>query len=150
MRRSAHCLRLLSVLAAAHAAPAALALEFGSLGEAAIMYDGPSLQAGKRFVAAAGTPVEVVVALPQWVKVREAGGDIVWIERRVLSASRNVIVTAPAAQVRRQPSEDAPAAYSVERDVLLELQDGAPPGWVKVRHRSAGAGYARVAEVWGE
>lgn len=142
MRRAA------ALLAAAFAAPAA-ALDYRSLSEAGVMYDAPSKQAQPRFVVAAATPVEVVVSLEGWAKVRDAAGDIVWVERRLLGERRTVIVTAPKAEVRREASPEAPLVFEAERDVVLDLEEGAPPGWVRVRHRDGQAGFVRVVQVWG-
>jgi SH3-like domain-containing protein len=131
------------------AAAAAHAIEFRSVSEAAILYDSPSQQGKRLFIVSAGTPVEVVVDLDNWVKVRDAGGAITWIERRALSPQRTLMVTAASAVVRQRPERDAPPVFEAARDVVLEM--AAPPagGWVQVRHRDGASGFVRVTEVWG-
>lgn len=47
----------------------------------AILYDAPSQRGVKLFVIHRDTPVEVVVSLEGWVKVRDAEGSLAWIER---------------------------------------------------------------------
>lgn len=140
-----------AALAAVLALPAALAhaIEFRSVSEPAILFDTPSEKGKRLFIVTPGTPVEVVVDLDNWVKVRDAGGAITWIERSALSPQRTLMVTADSAVVRQHPERDAPAVFEAARDVVLEL--AAPPadGWVQVRHRDGASGYVRVTEVWG-
>lgn len=128
---------------------AALALDYRSLAEAGVMYDAPSKQAKPRFVVARATPVEVVVSVEGWSKVRDSAGDIAWVEARLLEPRRTVIVTVQRAAVRREPQPEAPLVFEAERDVLLELDAGAPAGWAKVRHRDGQGGYVRVNQIWG-
>lgn len=136
-------------LAAAGLPGAAQALEFRSLAEPVILYDTPSKQGKPRFVMARATPVEVVVVANGWTKVRDAAGDMAWVERRSLSERRTVIVTAPKAEVRAAADAAAPLVFEAEKDVVLELQEAGPPGWAKVRHRDGAAGFLRVQQVWG-
>ena len=65
------------------AAGAALAIDYRSVSvPAAILYDAPS-QAGKKLYLIKGqTPVEVVVRLEGWHKVRDAEGTLAWIEAK--------------------------------------------------------------------
>ena len=78
------------------------ALDYRSVAEPALLYDAPSQQGKPLYAIARGTPVEVVVALDTWVKVRDPKGDLTWIERRLLSEKRTVMVKADRAQVRAQ------------------------------------------------
>jgi SH3-like domain-containing protein len=127
----------------------AWALEFRSVADAAILYDAPSRQARRLYVVARQTPVEVVVSVEGWSKVRDAAGDIAWIEKRQLSEQRMLIVTAARGEIRTQPEEKAALAFESDRDVVLELVEPGPPGWAKVRHRDGQTGFVRVNQVWG-
>jgi SH3-like domain-containing protein len=127
----------------------ALALDYRSVVEAALLYDAPSQQAKPLFVIARGTPVESVVALDAWVKIRDPKGDLTWIEKRQLTDRRTVLVTADRAQVRTQTDDKATIVFEAEKDVVLELLDSAPAGWAKVRHRDGLQGYIRASQVWG-
>ena len=63
---------LLGVVATLLAGGNAAALDFRSVSEpAAILYDAPSLKAQKRFVLSHGYPVEVVIKLEGWTKIRD-------------------------------------------------------------------------------
>jgi SH3-like domain-containing protein len=133
------------------AAGAAHAVEFKSVGAApAILYDAPSLKGRKVFIAPREMPVEVVLTYGEWNKVRDATGDLSWIESKALSAGRTVIVTAPRASVRAAADEKSAVVFSADKGVLLELAEPVASGWVKVRHRDGQGGFVKATEVWGE
>jgi len=140
---------LIPLLAALFAPPAALALDYRSVTEAVAVYDAPSAKAKPLFVVLAGTPVELVVSLEGWSKVRDNKGDLTWIEKKYLGDKRNVIVRTDRAQVRVAAEDKAALVFEAERDVVLDLIEAAPGGWVKVRHRDGQAGFLKVAQVWG-
>lgn len=141
---------LCAALAAALALPlAAWGFEFRSVSGAAPMYDAPSKRAKPLFVIARDTPVEVIVGVEGWSKVRDMSGAIAWMEKRTLSDKRTVIVSAARAEVRSKPEEDAAPVLVCEKDVVLDLIETAPPGWAKVRHRGGQTGYVRVTKIWG-
>ena len=137
------------LLAGLAAAPAAWALDYLSVAEAAALYDAPSQKARPLFAIAAGTPVEAIVSLDAWVKVRDARGDLAWIEKRHLSQKRTLIVRADRAQVRTQADDKAALAFEAEKDVVLEWVEPGPLGWARVRHRDGQAGFVKATQVWG-
>jgi SH3-like domain-containing protein len=141
---------LLAASAAAPATALAQATEYRSIGvPAAVLYDGPSTKGKKLFVAPRGMPLEVVSTLPQWVKVRDMVGDVMWIERKDLAAQRT-LVTVAMASVRKEPQDSAPLVFQAERGVLLDWVDaGVPAGWARVRHKDGVVGFVRATEVWG-
>lgn len=126
------------------------AAEFRSVGvAAAVLYDSPSAKGRKLFVAPRGMPLEVVSVVNAWVKVRDASGDVLWIERAELGTQRMVVATT-LATVRSSPLDSAVAVFQAERGVVLELTDpNSTSGWVKVRHRDGALGFVRTQEVWG-
>ncbi len=143
-------MKRLAVLLAGCALSFAAAAEFRSVAESgAILYDAPSTQATKRFVAGRGLPVEVISADGAWVKVRDQAGDLSWIERKALSERRTVVVSAGVAQVRANPDMQSPAVFQAQQGVVLDLQGAPVPGWLHVRHADGSSGYVRVGEVWG-
>lgn len=141
-------LSLLLALAALVAAGTAEAIDYRSVQDRAVLHDTPSDQGKKLYLIARGTPVELVVEQDRWAKVRDPDGTISWIERRLLSKQRMLIVTAERAQIRQSPSDTAPLLFEAERQVLLEFVEPAGRGWARVRH-SAGEGYLRANQVWG-
>jgi len=140
---------VLAALAGLLAGGPAAALEYRSMAAPAILYDAPSDQGKKLFVIARQTPVEVVVSLDKWVKVRDMGGGLTWVERSRLSEHRTLQVSAARAAVRQKPEEGAPLVFEAARDVILDLAEPPAGGWVKVRHKDGLSGYVRAADVWG-
>jgi SH3-like domain-containing protein len=140
---------LLAPLAALVAASPALALDYRSVIEAAPLYDAPSAKSTPLFVVLAGTPVELVVSLEGWSKVRDSKGDLAWIEKSHLTEKRNVIVRAERAQVRAAADDKAALVFEAERDVVLELSEAAPGGWARVKHRDGPGGFLKTTQVWG-
>jgi SH3-like domain-containing protein len=147
---------LAAALATAVLAAPARAVEFVATGEPAVLYDAPSVKAKPLFVLGRDTPVEVIVPLEGWSKVRDASGTIGWVERKTLSDRRMLVVRAAAADVRAAPDDGAPVVFRAEQNVLLELAEPVAsaastsnPGWVKVRHRDGQSGFVRVSQVYG-
>ncbi len=130
-------------------AGAAQAIEFRSLTEAAIVYDTPSTEGRRLFILRPGTPVEIVVTLDQWIKVREPSGSLSWIERRVLAKRRTLLVTAERAAIRREARDDAALSFEAARNVVVELIETPTLGWARVRHADGLEGYIRASDVWG-
>jgi SH3-like domain-containing protein len=135
--------------AALIAAASGFAAEFRSVSEnAAVLYDAPSGKAKKLYIVNQGFPLEVVVVVEGWSKVRDASGELTWIESKNLSDRRTVMVRTPLATVREAADDGAAAIFQAQQNVLLELVEVAG-GWLKVRHRDGQAGFVRVAQVWG-
>jgi SH3-like domain-containing protein len=146
--------RLLSglglVLGLLGSAVPAWANQYRSVGdEPAVLYDAPSSKSKRLFVLGAGYPLEVLVALEGWTKVRDAAGTIGWVEAPSLSARRNVVVRAVVGEVRATADPSAKVAFRVARGVLLEWMETTSDGWVRVRHAEAGQGFLRSSDLWG-
>jgi len=139
----------LAVPAALLASANAVALDFRSIGEpAAILYDAPSIKANKLFVLSQGYPVEVVVKVEGWTKVRDDTGDFAWIENARLSERHTVMVRVQSAEARQAANENSPVVFTAEKNVFLDLIDLAA-GWAKVRHHDGATGFIKVSQLWG-
>lgn len=121
-----------------------------------VLFDAPSVKARPLFVYGRDVPVEVLVTVEGWTKVRDAGGTIGWIAGKGLSDKRVLQVRAPVADIRANPDDAAPVVFRAEQNVLLELAEPATsptttatPGWVKVRHRDGQTGFVRLPQVFG-
>lgn len=135
---------LLLATAASHA------VDFKTVGAApVILYDAPSAKGGKLYVAPRGMPLEVVLSYGEWVKVRDASGEMAWTEAKGLSAKRNVVARAANLKVRASPDDAASPIILVDKGVLLEMSEQPSSGWVKVRHKDGQSGYVKTSEVWG-
>ena len=132
------------------AATAALAIDYRSIEvPAAILYDSPSQKGKKLYLIKAQTPVEAVVRLEGWVKVRDAEGTLAWIEARNLGERRTLVVTAPRAEIREADRAEASVVTTLDKWVVVDFVEPASPGWTKVRHRDGATGYVRSTQVWG-
>lgn len=139
----------LSWLAAAGWSLPAASVEFRSVAvDAAVMFDAPSRKARKLFILGRNYPLEVLVSLDGWTKVRDATGELAWIEAGQLDARRTLLVKVARAQVRQQADESAPVAFEVEQDVALEMLE-ASGNYVRVRHADGATGFIRITQVWG-
>jgi SH3-like domain-containing protein len=139
---------LLLLFAVAGALPAS-AIEFRTVDAATVLYDAPSQRGVKLFVIRSETPVELVVNLEGWAKVRDADGGLAWIEKKYLADKHTVIVTADRAAVRQKSEEGSPPVFEAEKNVALDYLETAPGGWIKVRHRDGQSGFVRASQIWG-
>ena len=143
-------MRALAALALFALAPSAAAGEFRSIAESGtLMYDAPSVRAKKLFVASRYYPVEIVINIDAWVKVRDQAGDLSWVEKKALSDKRTVVVTAAFVDVRQTPSEQGALVFQAQQGVALDVAEPQAGGWVKVRHAGGQVGYLKISQVWG-
>ncbi len=144
-------LRLVLGAAGALAAAGLQAADFRSVQEnSVVLYDAPSRAATPVFVVQRHYPLEVIVNLDAWVKVRDHAGALSWVERKALGDKRMLLVTSASAEVLQRAEDGAPAAFSAAQNVALELVEVAPNGWLRVRHADGAAGFVRAAQVWGD
>jgi SH3-like domain-containing protein len=128
----------------------ASALEYRSIAAPkAVLFDAPSAQGKKLFVIGQGYPVEVIVDLGEWLKVRDSHGGLSWVEAKQLVAKRTVLVTLNMAEIRQSADAASTLVFRSEKDVVLELLEPATNGWAKVRHRDGLTGYILATSVWG-
>lgn len=126
------------------------ATQFVSIGDKpAILYDALSVKANKLFILSRNLPLEVLVKLDKWTKVRDAEGAIGWVENTSLGDKRFIQVSAMTAEVRAGAQAGAGVIFEAQRGVLLEVTAQAADGWLAVRHRDGQSGFVRAAQVWG-
>ena len=139
-----------AVATLALAASGAAAADFRTVEEnAAVLYDAPSRAATRLFVVSRHYPLEVIVNLDAWIKVRDHTGALAWIEAKALGAKRMVLVTGASAEARARPEDAAPIAFVAAQNVVLELVEVVPAGWLRVRAADGADGYVRASQVWG-
>ena len=146
------CAAFCLVPGVARAQPAPLPVPlFATIGEKpAILYDGLSTKANKVFIFSRFHPVEVLVKLDKWTKVRDAENTIGWMENAFMGDKRYVQVASAIAEIRVAPNTNAAIVFEAQRAVLLEATGpAAADGWLPVRHRDGQAGFVRVSQVWG-
>lgn len=143
-------MRRAALAALALAGLAAHGAEFRALGDRpAVLYDAPSTKADRLFVASRQYPFEILVKLDQWTKVRDATGEVAWVENKAFGERAMALVTVPLADVRAGANPQSPLVFEAYKQVLLEVVEPPADGWVKVRHRDGQQGFIRTAHVWG-
>jgi len=127
------------------------AADYRSVGaESAILYNAPSERARKVFIAPRGMPVELILNLDGWSKIRDAEGDLSWVASRALVDRRTVVVTAVRTSILAGNSDTAMMLATADKGVLFDMLAPAAGGWVKVMHVDGTSGYVRTTEVWGD
>jgi len=140
----------LASLSLAMAANAAVAVEFKSVGTTpAILYDAPSARGKKVFVAPRGMPVEIVFTYGEWSKIRDATGDLSWVETKQLIAKRTVVVNALNVKIRAAADESSAVTFMADKGVVLEITEPVASGWVKIKHTDGQTGFVKITDVWG-
>lgn len=128
----------------------ASALDFRSISvPKAVLFDAPSAQAKKLFVIWQGYPVEIIVNLGDWVKVRDNQGGLTWVESKNLSPKRTVIVVQGPVEMRQAADGNSNVVSLLDKDVVLDLIEATSGGWIKVKHRDGLTGYVQANAVWG-
>ncbi len=144
-------LRSLSGILALMLSASVLAVDFKAVGTMpAVMYDAPGQKARKTFIAPPGMPLEIVLVNGEWSRVRDATGELSWVETRLLTDQRTLIVEVPQATVRTAANDSAAAVFTAAKGVILILAEPISSGWIKVRHRDGESGFIKASEVWGE
>ena len=129
---------------------AGAALEYLSLADnAVIMYNAPSIKADKLYVASRYLPVEAVVRVEGWIKVRDSSGTLSWVEQKAISGKRFVVVIEQQAQVYQAADINSTLLFWAQKDVVFEWLENSSNGWVKVRHRNGQSGYVKTNQIWG-
>jgi SH3-like domain-containing protein len=114
----------------------------------AVVYDSPSAQSKKLYLLGQGYPVEVIVNLAEWVKVRDQQGGLSWIDAKQLSTKRTLLMVS-SVEIKQTPEATSALVARVEKDVVVDLLEPAKNGWVKVKHRDGLVGFVQASAVWG-
>ena len=94
------------------------AVDYGSVTEnAVILYNKPSIESKKLYVASRYMPLEQAVSLDNWVKVRDSSGNMAWIEKRFLSGKRYVITTDTQVAFHQAPEEKSAVVAQVKKQI---------------------------------
>jgi SH3-like domain-containing protein len=128
----------------------AIAVEYRSVVPTkTVSYDAPSKEATKLYLLGSGYPVEIIVNLGEWLKVRDQLGSLSWVESKSLSTKRMALVLAKT-DIKSSEDINSHIFATVEKDVVLELvSPSIKNGWVKVKHRDGIIGYVQVVSLWG-
>ena len=115
----------------------------------AIGYDAPSSEATKVLIYSKDYPLEVIVTLGDWLKLRDQQGGLVWLENKNLSQKRFVFVL-ERTDINLADTVSTALVAMVEKGVSLELVSAnLKNGMVKVKHRDGLSGYVQAGKLWG-
>ena len=125
--------------------------EFRSVTSAkTILYEAPSATTKRVYLVGEGYPLEIIVNLGDWLKVRDPYGTLSWAESKNLQSKRTVIVKADKANIYKEPESKSTLVATIEKDVVIELSDPLIiNGWIKVRYQQDLDGYIQTSQVWG-
>lgn len=138
------------LLLAALCSSSAWAIEYRSvLSDRTVMYDSPSQRGKKLYLASRYYPVEIIVSLEHFAKVRDVAGELAWVEKKQLSEKRTVLVNVSLADIRQAADDKSALVFQAERNVVLELLEVTGSGWLKVKHSDGVTGFVRISQVWG-
>ena len=115
-----------------------------------ILYEAPSATTKRVYLVGEGYPLEIIVNLGDWLKVRDPYGTLSWAESKNLQSKRTVIVKVDKANIYKDPESKSALAATIEKDVVIELSDPLiANGWIKVRYQQDLDGYIQTSQVWG-
>jgi SH3-like domain-containing protein len=115
-----------------------------------ILYEAPSATTKKVYLVGEGYPLEIIVNLGDWLKVRDSSGTLSWVESKNLQSKRTVIVKVDKANIYKEPESKSALIATTEKDVVIELSDPLiTNGWIKVRYQQDLDGYIQTSQVWG-
>jgi SH3-like domain-containing protein len=115
-----------------------------------ILYEAPSATTKRIYLVSEGYPLEVIVNLGVWLKVRDPYGTLSWVESKNLQSKRTVIVKVDKANIFKEPELKSALLANIEKDVVIELSDPLiTSGWIKVRYQQDLDGYIQASQVWG-
>lgn len=115
-----------------------------------ILYEAPSATTKRVYLVGEGYPLEIIVSLGDWLKVRDPYGTLSWAESKNLQSKRTVIVKVDKANIYKDPESKSALVATIEKDVVIELSDPLiTNGWIKVRYQQDLDGYIQTSQVWG-
>ena len=117
----------------------------------AVLFEGPSKTTEKMYIVTEGYPLEVLVSLKDWKKVKDHNGKISWIESKHTHNERTVLITKDDAVIFNQANEKSHKLANVEKFVVLKLNSPILVGnWAQVKTQIEGLiGFVNAREVWG-
>ena len=117
----------------------------------AFLHEAPSGSTKKVFIVTKGYPLEVIVSLKEWKKVKDHEGLINWIKTSDLSSKKTVLNLKDNNSIYLEPSSESPMLAKVNKNVTLELLDEKKiDDWVKVYSKVGDIeGFIKATDLWG-
>ena len=93
-----------------------------------------------------GLPMEIIQESPDWRRVRDPDGEVVWMHRRTLSGRRSVWAI-EATTLRARPDPDAASIAEVEPRAVMWMER-CRAGWCRFATDTT-RGWAPASAFWG-
>ncbi|MEY3028000.1 MAG: hypothetical protein RIQ77_83, partial [Pseudomonadota bacterium] len=129
-----------------------LSAEYLSVGvDQAFLHEAPSDSTKKTFIVTKGYPLEVLVSLKEWKKVKDHQGAINWIASNQLSSKKMVLNFKANNLIHLEPNDSSPTLAFVSENVVLEIVDNKRiDNWIKVYSKSTEVeGFISIENLWG-
>ena len=114
----------------------------------AVLYNGPSANAGESLILSAHYPLRRISFVSGWCKVKLPGGANGWVRAKNVRSLQAAMTLDNGAIVRTDPDDSAPGVFYAKAGVVLEVLGRGRPGWWQVLHTDGETGFAAAAEVW--
>ena len=117
----------------------------------ALLYEGPSASTKKLYIVTEGYPLEIMVNLKDWKKVKDHTGKISWIQSNFVDKNRTVMTIKSNVNLYHKASLQSSKLGQISEFVILNLNSTlVTDGWVHVQSQLEGlTGYVRIDKVWG-
>jgi SH3-like domain-containing protein len=92
-------------------------------------------------------PVEIVAEFNHWHRIRDVEGTEGWVQERMVTGKRAVIVRGQQRALRERPSGEAAIVARAEPGVIARLLE-CQQGWCRVE-ASGVNGWLKREEIWG-
>jgi SH3-like domain-containing protein len=92
-------------------------------------------------------PVEIVAEFNHWHRIRDVEGTEGWVQERMVTGKRAIIVRGQQRALRERPSGDATVVARAEPGVIAKLLE-CQPGWCRVEAGGV-SGWLKRDEIWG-
>jgi SH3-like domain-containing protein len=154
-RRTVLAAALACTLAAAIAAPAAAADKAQPVPRfVALRSDQVNLRSGpgeqypiEWLLTRKDLPVEIILEFKNWHKIRLSDGTEGWVNERMVTGKRSVIVRDQVRALRDRPSADSDVVARAEAGVVASLLE-CQSAWCRVEAGGV-RGWLRRDEIWG-
>lgn len=93
-----------------------------------------------------GLPVLVVKETRNWRQVRDADGDETWVQARMLTETRHVVLLEKSV-LRKRPAELSRGIASLQQGVVAELEQ-CEDGWCRLKAEKF-KGWVPQQSLWG-
>jgi SH3-like domain-containing protein len=92
-------------------------------------------------------PVEIVAEFNHWHRIRDIEGTEGWVQERMVTGKRAVIVRGQQRILRARPSGEAEIVARAEPGVIAKLIE-CQPAWCRIEAGGVG-GWLKRDEIWG-